>query len=161
MLKRMRLSDIEWVRRNRNNPENMKWFRQDHRISFLEQLWWFFTNTMDSSVIWDGEERVGVVALSHIDRIAKKCEFSIMISDKHKKMGHGKKAMKELLDYAFNGLGMNQVYSDVFEGNPAIKMYKKMGFKVYGIFPHWYLKSGEYVTSVLISITREEYDCVK
>jgi len=166
MLRPMEWNDVEWVRKERNKPENRQWFRQDHLISRDEQERWFKTTRMKSFLVFEplqdcGLEPVGVVSLSKIDPVAGKCEFSIMIVPEVRKRGFGTKALMGLLDIAFNDLNMNQVYSDVFDQNPALDTYLKMGFKVYGVLPNWYYKNGKYINSAVISITKDEYNSLK
>lgn len=155
MIRPMELKDLEWVRIERNRLENNIWFRQDHDITPEEQDNWFKTTTMKSFIVNDNK---GVVALSHFDNSAKKCEFSVMISPEHRGRGYGTQAMKDILDYAFNTLNMNMVYSDVFFGNPAINLYTKIGFNIYGTLPNWYFKNGSYINSSIIAITKDEYN---
>jgi len=155
MIRPMVIDDLEWVRVERNRPENNKWFRQDHDITPEEQAEWFKTTTMKSFIIDDNR---GVVALSNFDDTARKCEFSIMVSPENRNQGYATRALKELLFYAFNALDMNMVYSDVFEGNPAMSLYKSIGFKEYGLKPNWYFKDGKYINSRIIAITRYEYN---
>jgi RimJ/RimL family protein N-acetyltransferase len=154
----MERQDLEWVRKERNRYECRKWFRQDHLLTEEEQEGWFdHTDMMPYVVLDDDGDRIGVVSLSHIDKTARKCEFSIMIIPEQRKKGYGKKALWELLGIAFNDLNMEQVYSDVFEHNPALESYVKWGFNKYAVFPNWYYKDGKYINSILISITKDEY----
>lgn len=154
----MEWGDLEWVRKERNRPECRQWFRQDHDISETEQAEWFGTTKMKSFIVGDNK---GVVSLSHIDPVARKCEFSIMIVPEYRHKGYGKKALFDLLEIAFNDMNMNQVYSDVFDHNPALDDYLKWGFKAYGTLPNWYYKDGKYINSVVISITKDDYYSIK
>lgn len=162
MIRPMEKKDLEWVRINRNDPECRKWFRQAKMLTQEEQEKWFNDTDMVSFVVLDNDgDRVGVVSLSHLDNIARKCEFSIMIIPEKRNEGYGYGAMRELLGVAFNDLNMNQVYSDVFEHNSALEKYCKWGFKKYGKLPQWYWKDGKYIDSVIISITKDEFNSVK
>lgn len=159
MLRTMNKSDLEWVRKERNRPECRKWFRQDHLITDKEQENWYNSTDMMSYIVEDTDgHNIGVVSLSHIDKTARKCEFSIMIVPEHRGKGYSKRSLWELLGIAFNDLNMNQVYSDVFDYNPALDTYLNWGFKAYGVLPNWYYKDGKYVNSVVISITKDEYN---
>jgi len=154
----MEEKDLEWVARERNDPECRKWFRQSELLSIKQQLLWFSTTDMRSYVAVDDDgHNVGVLSLSHIDPIARKCEFSIMILPEYRDKGYGHKALWELLLHAFDDLNMHQVYSDVFANNPALDMYLRWGFKEYGKLPEWYYKGGQYIDSVIISINKDEY----
>lgn len=158
MLRPLLFSDLGWVMEQRNHPECMKWFRQPLPLTEKEQEKWFNTTDMKSYIVLDIEQKLGVVSLSHIDNIARKCEFSIMIIPEMRNKGLSHMALWQLLDIAFNNLNMNQVYSDVFHGNCALDCYLKWGFKAYGTFPNWYYKDGKYINSSLISITKDEYN---
>ena len=158
MIRPMEVKDLEWVRNERNRIENNMWFRQDHDITQQEQVKWFFNTTMKSFII---EDNRGIVALSNFDDTAKKCEFSIMVSPENRGKGYARKALRELLEYAFEKLGMNMVYSDVFFGNPAMSLYTGLGFITYGILPNWYFKDNRYISSTVIAITKDEYNSLK
>jgi RimJ/RimL family protein N-acetyltransferase len=159
MLRPLEEKDLEWVARERNNPEIRKWFRQPDLLSNLHQSLWFSTTDMKSYVAVDDDgHNIGVLSLSHLDNIARKCEFSIMILPEYQDKGLGKQALAELLLHAFYDLNMRQVYSDVFVDNPALPKYKFWGFTEYGRLPEWYFKNGKYIDSVIISITKDEYD---
>ena len=159
MLRPLEEKDLAWVAEERNDQECRKWFRQSDLLSLKQQSLWFNTTDMKSYVVVDDDgHNVGVVSLSHIDNIARKCEFSIMIIPKYRHKGFGRTALWELLLHAFNDLNMVQVYSDVFEHNPALASYLRWGFKSYGILPNWYYKDGNYINSVVISITKNEYN---
>jgi RimJ/RimL family protein N-acetyltransferase len=158
MLTPLLFTDLEWVRTERNRPECMMWFRQPLPLTQKEQEHWFNTTDMKSFIVRDNDgDRIGVVSLSHIDNVARKCEFSIMIIPEARGNGYGHKALWYLLDTAFNDLNMEQVYSDVFATNPALNKYLKWGFKEYGKLPNWYYKNGQYIDSIIISITKHEY----
>jgi RimJ/RimL family protein N-acetyltransferase len=154
----MKETDLKWVAEERNDPEVRKWFRQSELLSIEQQSLWFNTTDMRSYVAVDDDgHNIGVLSLSYIDPIARKCEFSIMIIPEYRGKGYGKKALWELLLHAFYDLNMEQVYSDVFATNPALDKYIKWGFKEYGKLPNWYYKNGQYIDSVIISITKDEY----
>ena len=78
---------------------------------------------------------VGTVSLKNIDNTVKQAEYAIITStDVHGK-GYAYKATMELLDYAFNKLGLNRIYLDVLKDNiRANKFYLKCGFKLEGTF---------------------------
>jgi len=59
----------------------------------------------------------------------KSPEISIMLG-KHSGKGFGYEASKLLINFAFNELKLKEINLSVYEDNiPAIKLYKKLGFK--------------------------------
>ena len=154
--------DLDWIKNERNRPELRRTFRQPRLLTDLGQKKWYETTDMESFVVCNEHKNIGVVSLSHIDYIARKCEFSIMIIPEERHQGYGKRALYDLLDHAFNDLNMHQVFSDVFETNPeALTKYVDWGFKIYGVLPQWYWKDGKYINSTIIAITKDEYNSLK
>lgn len=73
---------------------------------------------------------IGIVGLSHIDYIKKEASLFIIIGEKEfQSRGIGKKAVKYIIDYGFNILGLSTIVSEVYEKNiSAIKCYQSAGF---------------------------------
>ena len=64
-----------------------------------------------------------------------------------------------ILDIAFNELGLNRVYLNVFpENKRAIALYLKCGFKYEGEFQQHVFVRGEYKNLEWYGILREEYN---
>jgi RimJ/RimL family protein N-acetyltransferase len=84
--------------------------------------------------ICDGKNPIGIVGFSKLSKINKSADLFIIIgNDDYTRKGISKIAMRFILDYGFNKLGLHKVSLGVFEENiPALKLYKKIGFKVEG-----------------------------
>lgn len=81
-------------------------------------------------IVCDGTD-IGTIFLRDIDLIEKTAEYGIFIGEQEY-LGKGIAviASKQILDYAFNDIGMEKVILRVLErNNGAIKSYKKIGFK--------------------------------
>ncbi len=64
-------------------------------------------------------------------------------------MGIGEILAKKVLELAKKELKIKIVILDVFENNiPAINLYKKLGFKIYGKLPKGMKYKGRYVTKI-------------
>ena len=70
-----------------------------------------------------------------LDLADKTARFGIMIGDKdYWNRGCGTDAIETILNYAFNRLKLHKIYLSVFSYNErAIRVYKKLGFKVEGV----------------------------
>ena len=166
MIRPMERKDLEWVARERNRPKCRQWFRQPKELTIEDQeRWWnekVKTGEFRPFIILDEDgDRIGMTMLSHIDPIARKCEFGIMVVQEARNHGYGKKALWETLAHAFDDLNMYQVYSDVFAANPSLDTYLRWGFKEYGKLPDWYWKNGQYIDSIIISITKDEFNATR
>lgn len=70
----------------------------------------------------------GTVSLKNIDLDFFDAEFAIVLHADAQGKGFAKKAMKEIMDIAFDELGLKEVYWNVLDENiRAISLYEKMG----------------------------------
>ena len=113
----------------------------------------------DFSVLYQGEI-IGRAYLSRYDKNAKSIDITrIYIGDASKRgRGLGTKLMLVLLDYCFKDLALNRVTLDYFDGNPAQKIYKDLGFQSEGLARQAGFKDGVYNNFNLMSMLKEEYD---
>ena len=69
-------------------------------------------------------------------RWAHRCEVAIALYQKYCGRGIGKKMMETALEAA-RRMGYEQAELDVVSANQAaLRLYEKLGFKRYGVFPH-------------------------
>lgn len=159
-------TDVGLLRSWRNNYQIWRWSRQNDLISDAEQVRWFNRQSEDPSVkmykiVADTEKAkgpVGSCGLSSIDVYNRRAEFSIYIAPQSQRLGLGKAALSCLLHHAFKNLGLNVVWGECFDGNPAIKMFESLGFSKDGTLRQFYFKDGKFIDAHLISITAGDFD---
>ena len=85
------------------------------------------------AIIDENNKWIGTISLKNFDNIVKQAELAIVTaSDVHGK-GYAKRAINEVLMYAFYKLGLNRVYLNVIDENiSANKLYEKCGFSFEG-----------------------------
>ena len=81
-------------------------------------------------ILLDGEA-VGSVYLRDIDADKKEAEYGIFIGEESARgKGVGTKSAKLILKYAFEELGLKNIFLRVLKNNPgAVRSYEKAGFK--------------------------------
>lgn len=157
----------------RNDPEIMKWCRQTLPISQSDQEEWFNYQFNDPSVemftIFEVRQirnqecvtLVGVCGLTSINLLHRRAEFSLYIGTEYQGKGYGSKALRKLFEVGFNQLNLNNIWGETFAGNPAIKMFERIGMKYDGTRRNFYFKNGEYIDAHLYSINQDEFTCLK
>lgn len=158
---------LEWLKNQRNKPEIMDYCRQPYFLTNESQEDWLDRCNRDRSMIpflvcipgkFSEEEAIGYVALSHIDWVSKAAEFSIFLVPEKQGNGIGGDALYLLLEYGFNTLGFQKIYSDCFSYNfNGIKFFLDFGFKKTGIQERHYFKRGRLVDAIIISMLREDF----
>ena len=159
-LRPLSMADAEVARLWRNDEAIWKWCRQNDLISHHQQMEWYKRQGSDPQIkmysIYAANEFVGVCGLTSIDHVNSRAEFSLYIAPEHQRMGYARKALKCLLMHAFKNLGLNLVWGETFDGNPAAKMFEELGFKKEGTRREFYFKEGKRIDCHLYSILASE-----
>lgn len=74
--------------------------------------------------------------------------------------GYGYEAMREMMRYAFEDLGLKRLYLDHYTGNPASKLYLDLGFQYEGILRNNCRKNGKLYDVHLMSMLKSEYEAL-
>jgi RimJ/RimL family protein N-acetyltransferase len=149
---------LEW----RNDPRLREWFRQIGTISKNHHVRWYLKQKKDPSIEMKAIEvdkaLVGVCGLTSICDDNERAEFSLYIAPKFWGNGWGEKALKMLLDYGFSDeMGLNVIWGETFDGNPAYKIFERIGMVKEGTRRYFYKRDDEYIHAHLYSITRGEH----
>lgn len=150
---------FEWM----TDPEINQFFRFDKTNLSIEKCRNFiinsFTKTDHHYAIEEDGEYMGTISLKHIDPINKNAEYAIALRKIAQGKGLGTKSSKKLLDIAFNELKLNKVYLDVLSDNsPAIRLYKKLGFKEEGELKNHIVIDNSFHNLKLFGILKEDYE---
>lgn len=100
---------------------------------------------------------IGSVYLRDINRDHGRAEFGIFIGeDDAVGRGYGSEATRQILDYAFETLGLHKVFLRVLEENKiARRVYEKIGFKEEGHFRDEVFLDGEYKDVIFMAVIHE------
>jgi RimJ/RimL family protein N-acetyltransferase len=105
----------------------------------------------------DNPGYVGVCGFTSINGPNASAEFSLYIAPEHQGKGYGRKALALLVGHGFVDFGFKRIWGEVFEGNPAMKMFHKVGFKVDGTLRSSYWKEGAWIDSHMVSILDDDW----
>jgi RimJ/RimL family protein N-acetyltransferase len=146
----------------RNDYRVWKWCRQNDLISQDHQKMWYESLCKRDDVkmyaIKGVTEAVyGVCGLTDIDRVNQRAEFSLYVDPDYHQRGIGIAALKTLLSHGFMNQNLNVIWGETFEGNPAYKMFLKLGMKHEGTRRKFYFKEGRFLDAYLVSMTLEDY----
>lgn len=152
-----------------------KW-RNDPKVSLSLRTWkltdtenqgdWIKKISQDNSVVYfsihkikkNGSEFVGYCGLDKIDSVNRRAEISLLINPSLHKKGLGKISVYKLLDFAFNSLGLQTVYGEVYQTTSALSFWLKCGFSDCGQIPGAKYHNRKYYPSNIIVISRSQYD---
>lgn len=146
----------------RNDPEIYRWCRQYEPLTWDQHRRWY--NSLDGNTSIKMYEllvkgvSIGVCGLTSIDYINRTAEFSLYVGREHWGERYGFHGLRALLDHGFNTLGMEVIWGETFDGNPALKTFEEIGFHRDGIRRRHYFRNGGRIDAHLLSITAEEFN---
>ena len=156
-------TDMENMRKWRNDVSVWRWCRQNDLISDAMQARWFDSQDKDQSIHMymvtteRGSNTVGVCGLTSHDRGNRIAELSLYIAPEHQKRGLAVPTFKTLMAHGFKNLNLHSIWCECFTGNHVIPIVEKVGFKPDGVRREAYFKDGKYVNAELFSILESEW----
>lgn len=150
---------LRWV----NDPEVTEHLDLEPPMGMEQEEQWFRSmrergeevmsiETLDGKLIGN----MGILRVSWRDR---KALIGIMIGEEEFRWkGYGREALRLLLDYLFDELGMNRVHLEVDAAHQgAVRCYRGLEFRIEGTLRQNRFKRGEYRDQLVMSLLREEW----
>lgn len=146
---------IENALKLRNDEKYNQYFRQTGKITLPQQVDWFLRlhkdETQNIFTIKKNCEFLGIGGLTSIDLINRKAELSCYVKDWN--MKDYKEAIRLIIGYGFNTLGLHRIWAEPFENHRiALKILPELGFKEEGRLKHSYFKNGKWIDSIIQAI---------
>ncbi len=91
---------------------------------------------------------IAILFLHAYRKIAHQCLFGIIIDEKQRNKGYGTQLIDQLVHLAQESFKLKVLYLEVFEGNPAISLYRRFGFNEVGFQKYWLKQNGKYQAKV-------------
>jgi ribosomal protein S18 acetylase RimI-like enzyme len=119
----------------------------------------------DAVRIWVGYSKFGACFTAYINGIpagmltlylqpyqkfAHQCLFAIIVDEKYRNKGIGRALLEHMMEEAKNKFKIELLHLEVYQGNPALRLYERMGFKVYGTQPRFIKIDGEYLDKIMM-----------
>ena len=166
-LAKLREEDLEMVAKWRMLPEITKFMYTDPIITPESQRKWFKLIKNDDSVrYWvtlADNIKVGLISLTDIDYINKRCYIGHYIADiNFKGKGLSKTLEYNIYEYIFYNLKLNKLCFEILSFNKIpIKLHKKFGSEVEGVLKQHIYKNGTFYDVVCMGITKDKWNNIR
>lgn len=152
---------FKWI----NDPELVHFNSTFSPVDDLSHAEWFDRIRKDKSVrIFsirknENNELIGTCQLHSINLLHRTAELQIRIGETDQlEKGFGTDAVKLLLKFGFNELGLNRIFLRVFDSNErAIRVYEKAGMKIEGKLRESLFINGEFINILVLAILKSEF----
>ena len=159
--------DLQQLRDWRNNPEFRKHFREYRELNMHQQEIWFDekvvkdNSTLMFSIKDNSGELLGCCGFVYINWIHRHADLSLYIGRQDAYIdeeGYAEESCRLLLDYGFNELCLNKVWTEIYEFDDKKKtLYDMFGFKQDGLLRQNYWYDGKWWDSRILSILHQEF----
>lgn len=145
----IRDTELELMLSWRNAPSARQNMYTRHVISLEEHLGWWDKTKVDSRhryFMYAYESKpFGIVGFNNIDTVNKNSSWAFYASPDAPR-GTGSRMEFLALDHAFDNLSLHKLFCEVLAFNePVIKLHKKFGFEVEGVFKEHHLGDDGFV----------------
>ena len=147
----------------RNEEHIREWMITQDSISAEDHFNWIEQLKSDQSqiclIILDEENvPVGSINLKKINKLNKNAELGFYKASKHNEKGLMTKGLCTIIDYSFSVLGLEKIYTEVFEGNiKSINIHKKLMFAEEGFLRSHIINKGERIGVYLYGLLKNEW----
>ena len=133
-------------------------------VTMYEQIEWYKNLKNDSNIRYiisdnnNPDKAYGTAIICNIDNKNRLCSLDIKIDENYQKKGFGKETIKILVDYIFNELNLNRIYSHVLDYNAGSqKIFESNGFIKEGEQRQAVYKNGKYNNLYIYGLIKEDY----
>jgi GNAT superfamily N-acetyltransferase len=143
-----------------SDGETLRWFpmTNEREIEDAVRLWISFAKAKASlTALWNGKP-CGIATLNiyTLKKLAHQCLLSIVVGKAHRGKGVGTALLRALFSLA-TSCGIEILHLEVYDGNPAIHLYRRMGFKEYGRHPRFLREEGRYIDKIFMEQSLKLY----
>ena len=103
-----------------------------------------------TAVIDDEPVGIATLCLMPYKKLVHQCLLSIIVTDKMRGKGIGTKMMNNLIHLAKEYFSLEVLYLEVYQGNRAISLYDRFGFKKIGEQKHFMKENGHYISKIIM-----------
>ena len=163
-LRSLEMADLERCYQWHNDPElylflgnSFRHVSQKAEEAWLESKVGWHHNEINLAIcLAESHQHIGNIYLRDIDWISRRAELHIFIGDKtQRSKGCGQSAIRQLVRYAFDELGLQRVFLFVLEDNLAARhSYKKCGFNVEGTLLRHVFKNGQFKNMIIMGLCK-------
>lgn len=140
---------IEWLK----DPETLQWYPMfnDREIDDAADFWISFVKDGAVLTAYYDNEAVGIVNLylQPYQKLSHQCLMAIIVKNGFRGKGVGTKLIQAIEKLAKEEFNIKFLHLEVYENNPAIRLYERQGFVKYGEHKH-FIKNldGSYLSKI-------------
>ena len=144
-----------------------QFFGSTYQEELLNPKFFFETHIENDSpdhVMFGAFDREQLIAITGFNRMARQRAshrgelVQVYVEPGYRGKNIGEKLLRYVLDYAFTQEGIEQVQLSVIASNKtAIGLYEKLGFKSFGVQPHYFKVEDGFLDQQFMQLFKSDY----
>lgn len=151
-----RSHEDEYLKKWLHEPNILRWYpmTDDREIDDAVRFWIsFVASDACLTAEWNGVPcGMANLYVSPYKKLAHQCLFSIIVSENYRNKGVGRALVEGLMKLAKEKFHVELLHLEVYDGNPAIHLYQRMGFIEYGRQHRFIKETGVYTDKILMQM---------
>ncbi|MDB6081310.1 MAG: hypothetical protein JWO53_582 [Chlamydiia bacterium] len=147
-------SDADHLKNWLMDPAVSSWFpmADEAEIEDAVRRWISFSRVKSSITVELDGVPCGIATLyvQAYKKLIHQAEFGIIIGSDYRNKGIGTFLIKSLMKLAKEQFHLELLHLQVYAENPAIRLYKRMGFREFGKQSHWIKETDRYVGRIFM-----------
>ncbi len=152
--------DVDFLLRNRNDPDIRAWMPRAHPTTRAEVEEWIADTDRDATVLLgvvDGDP-VGSISLFDVYPESGFGRLSAWVDPAYHGQGYGSEMTELMIDYAFANRRLHKLAAGALETNePSRGLLESVGFQQEGHQREVYHVNGEYVDRIVYGMTEDDW----
>lgn len=146
--------DLEYLKAWLSDPEVTDWFPMCNEVEIDDaaRRWISFCRVKSSLTAELQGKPVGIVTLylQIYKKLMHQSEFGVIVAPGVRNMGIGTFLLNSVMKLAKQQFNIELLHLQVYAENPAIRLYKRFGFKEFGCQTHWIKSEKRYVGRIFM-----------
>ncbi len=141
---------IQWL----SDPMVLSWFPMNNQreVEDAVRLWMNYASQGAALTAFEGEDVCGMANLyvQPFKKISHQALFAIIVDPNKRGQGVGSFLIDALERLAKDKFKIEILHLEVYEGNPAYRLYERKGFQKYGEHPRFIKEDGKYLSKIFM-----------
>lgn len=142
------LEDAPLLTRWLLDPEILRWFPMINakEVEDAVRVWVGYSRQgAGLTALWNGKPcGMANLYIQPYQKLKHTCLFSVIVESSMRGKGVGSALISALMKHAKEKFGIEILHLEVYENNPAKKLYQRLGFTEFGCQSHFIKEQGEY-----------------
>jgi len=138
----------EWLM----DPTILSWFPMidSREVADAVRIWIGYSRIEAGlTADWEGEPcGMANLYIQPYKKLMHTCLFSIIVKESMRGRGIGGALLKKLMESAKQKFRIEVLHLEVYDGNPARKLYERNGFRPFGTQAHFIKENGKYIDKI-------------